>query len=544
MRNNLLCGLVCLFISQTTLTQNAHAQIEKNALGYYLDAFRFSRTTSVVGSSRIQALGGAQTAVAGDIANITGNPAGLGAFRKNTVSIGFGAGNAGTNTSYFTQKENPNADLKGGKGLANLNHLAAAINLRPDESETNLWRGATFGFSLTRANNFQDQFASKGFNNRNSKTDTYVDRAWNIPEAHFQNTTQYNTGEVNYLRPAYYGFLLGVDANNPGYFTYFRNLNERIIDKINQENTVETRGGQYQWNFAFGGNLADKFFFGFSAGMTTINYRRYGIYRESMENPSSLLRNFTEYDSLRVTGSGINFTAGVMARPIKFLRIGASFTAPTAISMQESFGSTFESLSSAPNGTTPKKYKESAAAGTYTYKVRTPVRLQGGLTVLIPNLAVDDGYLGFITAEVEYMAYSSMNLKDFEDPALFLADNTTIRNVYKNVLNLRFGAEFMYENFYARGGFAYQPDPMKDIDFIDRSLRQITGGLGVRFKAFVFDFSLTHTRQQDGYQPYSMNLTSAYKDRLAGLGVNIGESPYSEIKRSIIQGVLSLTFQF
>ncbi len=542
MQNKTICLLACLLLS---VYAQAQIQIDKNALGYYTDALRYARYTSVGGSSRIQAIGGAQTAVGGDIANMTGNPAGLGAFRKSAISVGFGAGNAGTNTSYFTQTQNINDALKGGKGLGNLNHFSGVITIRPeDEASTSVWKGATFGVSVARTNNFQDQIAFNGKNSLNSKTDTYVDKAWNIPEAHFQNLDQYNTGNTNYLRPAYFSYLLGVNSNDGTYFSYFRNNNEQLIDKVAQQGTIETRGGQHQWNFAFGGNLADVFHFGFSAGMTTINYKRYGIYKESMENASSLLRNFTEFDSLKVKGTGINFTAGIMVRPVKFLRLGASFTAPTSISMQETFGSTFESLSSAPSGSAVKTRKESALEGSYTYKVRMPARMSGGLTILIPNPVVKDAFVGFLTAEVEYITYNTMNLTDFENPALFLADNNTIRTIYKNVLNYRFGAEFTYNNFYARGGYAIQPNPVQAIDFIDRSLTQITGGLGVSFERYAFDLSLSNTRYQDGYQPYNMNLTSGYGTRLAGLNVRTGASPYSEIKRNIWQGVITFTVRF
>jgi len=523
-----------------------HAQIpliDKDALGYYEDAFRYSRLTSIAGSSRIQALGGAQTAIGGDISNITGNPAGLGFFDKTTISIGLGAGNAGTTTNYFTQKSNINAALTSGKSLGNLNHLAAVVSLKNDNAtEGNAWKGGSFAFSVSRNNNFQDQFAYQGNNSQNSKLDSYVDKAWNIPESQFQNTTDFKAGSVNYLRPAYYAFLLGVpDPPLQGvpYYSYFRDGQERMIAKVSQQETFETKGGQNQWTFGYGGNVGDKFYFGLSAGMTTLNYRQHKVYKEDIDATNSYLQNFTEFDSLKVKGTGINATLGFIVRPINIVRIGVSFTAPTAFSMQETFGTTFESLSSAPNGGLAKKRKESAGAGSYTYRVRTPAHINGGVAVFI-------GKYGFVTADVEYVAYTTMNVRDYDNPSVFLADNRTIQNIYKNVLNYKGGAEFRYGHFYLRGGYAYQPNPVKEVDFINRSLTHITGGLGYSFKgesstSYSFDFSLMNTRYQSGYSPYSMNLTSGYKQRLNGLAVNYGDSPYSETKHSLWQGTVTFS---
>ncbi|HSI90897.1 MAG TPA: hypothetical protein VK927_07240 [Adhaeribacter sp.] len=51
-----------------------------------VDALRYSRT-DFGGTARVQALGGAQTALGADISNTTVNPAGLGLYRRSEFSI-------------------------------------------------------------------------------------------------------------------------------------------------------------------------------------------------------------------------------------------------------------------------------------------------------------------------------------------------------------------------------------------------------------------------------------------------------------------------
>ena len=71
----LLAGVVCPFLLS--------AQMAPGAFGYYEDANRYSMTNPG-GSARIQAIGGAQTALGGDVSSAYSNPAGLGFFNQST----------------------------------------------------------------------------------------------------------------------------------------------------------------------------------------------------------------------------------------------------------------------------------------------------------------------------------------------------------------------------------------------------------------------------------------------------------------------------
>lgn len=523
------------------------AQIDPKAFGYYEDAFRFSQLTTLQGSSRIQAIGGAQTAIGGDISNITGNPAGLGFFGKTTASVGFGAGNVSAKTDYFTQRENPNAMFNANRGLGSLNHLGAVIALKPNEESTGIWKGGSFGFSIVRTNNFQGLTAFQGNNNRNSKVDWLVHRAWNITEAQFQNRIDFNDATTNYLRAAYDALLFSAPTNPSSsfrYFNYFRGFDEQIAGTLKQEGNYNTRGGQNQWNFAFGGNLADKFYFGFSAGMTTLRYNKYDTYKETADVPNAVLSNFTEFDSLQVKGTGINFSVGIIARPVDFVRIGASFTAPTVLGIQETTITTFSSSTSARSGGVLEDFKFSSPKGSYTYEIRTPMRASGGLAFFIKKY-------GFVTAEVEYVSYNTMNLKDYDDATLFNADNTTIQNLYKSVLNIKGGAELRLDKFYIRGGYAYMPNPVKPVDFIDRKITHITGGLGYSTEGNTFDLSFVNTTFQSGGSPYDTNwdfgTANTYGTYLNSMGISqqtVGNAPYRETKHNIIQATLTYTKKF
>ena len=61
---------------------------------------------------------------------------------------------------------------------------------------------------------------------------------------------------------------------------------------------------------------------------------------------------------------------------------------------------------------------------------------------------------------------------------------------------------------------------------------------------YSFDFSLVNTNFNTANTPYSLNPTGAYGRKLANLGVNMGDAPYSEIKHNILQGTISFSMKF
>lgn len=68
--------------------------------GYYAEALLFSQT-QWNGSARIQAIGGAQAALGGDVSSISGNPAGLGFYNHSDISISPSLNFITANSSYL-----------------------------------------------------------------------------------------------------------------------------------------------------------------------------------------------------------------------------------------------------------------------------------------------------------------------------------------------------------------------------------------------------------------------------------------------------------
>ena len=75
---------------------------QDGAFGYYEDALRFGRSDYSLGSTaRMQAIGGAQISLGGDISSAVSNPAGLGFFNKSVFTVSPSLNFATSNTDYF-----------------------------------------------------------------------------------------------------------------------------------------------------------------------------------------------------------------------------------------------------------------------------------------------------------------------------------------------------------------------------------------------------------------------------------------------------------
>ena len=67
----------------TLFIHSVISNAQQGPFGYYRDALIFSQSNTAFGSTaRIQAIGGAQVALGGDLSSISSNPAGLGFFNR------------------------------------------------------------------------------------------------------------------------------------------------------------------------------------------------------------------------------------------------------------------------------------------------------------------------------------------------------------------------------------------------------------------------------------------------------------------------------
>jgi hypothetical protein len=463
---------------------------------YIEDALRFSQPNTF-GSARFQGMAGVNMALGADVSSIAGNPAGLGFFRKSEWSISAGLNFAATRANYLPYSTATATRTPDSKTNFNIPNLAVVFASPKSDIKSGPWRGGAFGISFTRLNSFQNQFTYNGTTDRSSFTNYLADQAYGFSDPELvvpDNQIGYDVSQREArAQLAYLGYLIAPDTLTQN--AYYSSAGTEFLE-VNQRETVRTTGARNQWNFSYGGNLNDKFYFGASVGLSGLRYGYEKTFREDIlrsDNNIEGLRNFVFTDYYDVTGSGINASLGFIVKPNDFIRFGASVVTPTYYwNLREEFSS---ELDATFNTGSPTDLE--TVVNNYDYQLTTPLRLSGGLAVFA-------GKRGFVSADVEYITYNSARLSNAAGDD-FSFENTGISNRYQPTLNYRLGGEFREGIFRARAGFAYFGDAIdqKERDNVNRAMLNLTAGVGMRLPGFYLDLALVHSRFNTGYSPYT-----------------------------------------
>lgn len=457
------------------------------------NALLFSRTVPG-GSARIQAIGGAQVSLGGDYSSAFSNPAGLGMYNRSefTFSPGYSVNNI--QSTYAGQSFDESKSKINIPGISYVYHH--------ESGRQSGFLGGSLGISLTRINDFNQQYNYSGSNNASSIIDYFLDDAYNYDPNEmlrggldFYNLTAlaYN----NYLIEDYY------DNNDLFYGSVLSPLPAEIRT-IRQEELVESSGAQNQWSISYGANFSDKFFIGAGIGIATLRYELTLQYRESDfsfdQDPSyNPIDYFQIEENLDIRGTGINGTLGLIYRPVNFLQVGASFVSPTLYQITDTYEarmfSEWNDFDYYDDGSVILNYVEEEFDTPLIseYNLTTPMKFTTGATLI--------SKFGFVSADVEFVNYGKTKYSSDTGGISFSGDNDAIKSVYESVINYRVGAEYRYEIFRVRAGYRFMADPYTSEE-IDRSTQTITGGLGIRKEKFFVDFAVTHTTSDDQRIPY------------------------------------------
>ena len=163
MKKNLLMVCGWLVIASAT-AQNAYDA--ERVLGSELN-----------GTARFVGMGGAMSALGGDISVIGTNPAGLGIYRSNDVAISFGFNNTATESSFNGTNMNES------RTRASLDQVGFVYTNKIGNN-TSL-RFVNFGFNYHKSKNFNRLFSAGGALDGMSQTNYFADEleAWGMNSA-------------------------------------------------------------------------------------------------------------------------------------------------------------------------------------------------------------------------------------------------------------------------------------------------------------------------------------------------------------------------
>ncbi|WP_152439863.1 OmpP1/FadL family transporter [Arcticibacter svalbardensis] len=491
---------ISLVIALLAITYSSYAQ-------YSQDALRFSRF-GPGSTSRIKAIGNASTAVGGDMSSIGGNPAGLGFFNKSEFSFTPEYNGSEITSTYFGQTDLETRDQ------FNLNNASIVFHSpqvrgRGTDPTTGLL-SVNFGVGYNRTNNFYDKTFYGEINPNSSIADFYADIA---NTQGFVNLGQ-SGGNVLAGWAADQGLIDSVTSDAIGtLYGATTSLNNR------QNFTQVTSGGQNEFNLALGANYSNKLYLGFSLGLTSLRYESSSTFQET-DGSDNDYRTFYDMDQT-TTGSGFNFKLGMIYKPVEAVRLGASFTSPTWYTIEDNTSLNMETFYT--QGNSPAANYDNFPTN---YNLRTPLKVSGGIAVFMNQF-------GFISADVEYVDYSTINVSGYDNDS---GDNENIDNQYQAAVNARVGAEAKLDKIYLRGGFNYQGNPEKNIG---GATNTVSGGIGYRINNVYIDATYAHVSSKQtvfGYEFDPGSTTNIYGDEIY--------SPEANQKRIYNNAYLTVGFRF
>jgi len=481
-----------------------------------VDAYTLSQS-DLRGTARFMSMGGAFTALGGDLSAVALNPAALGVYRSNeigaTLDVSF------RNYTTDGNKESQTKAYCNNFGYVGVVRLDGAL------------RTFAWGASYNRATSF-DRIIEGYTPSTSTSLSNYI--------AAFTNGTP--SQDMDFVENKYNPY---VDSDIDwlsilGYNSYMINPYNAAGDAYQglfQNGTVgdayykaRERGYIDEYNFSFGGNISDIVNWGVNIGITDLNYTRDALYSESMENAAIATATgrlttgnagFDLYNSQSVTGNGWNLNVGVILKPVNELRIGLSVKTPTWWKLQHSaIGEVDYSYfnTGAPEGQdNPMQGNEYTDQSDFDSRLNSPWHLNVGVAGVIGSSAI-------ISLDYERIAYPDMKVKrqsgwygDFEDAEYV---NQDIKDYYQAANAIRIGAEYrVTPQFSLRAGYAWQSSNVKeaaergdmqvytagtDPSFVfNKTVNQVSLGLGYRYKGWYIDGAYVYKSRGSEYHAYT-----------------------------------------
>jgi len=471
------------------------------------DALRYSQIF-YGGTARFMSMGGAFTALGGDISSLSQNPAGLGVFRSSEITvtpqlfhINSSAGFNGITSDYLYN--------------FNLNQAGIVSNIISNNNETGLIT-LNFGYSFSKTNNFNQGIRIQGESTSSSMADSWVRDAngWYKDELYDE---------------AYFGFLANstwlidtLSGSGDEYGTVFSNYGDNPPSVYGQtiRRLVSNEGYTGEHALSIGGNYSNKIFFGATLGISKLKYTSHFEHLESTDvTLPSQFESFTYTDHYENTGTGYSLKIGAIIKPVETVRIGLAFHSPTLYRINEYL---YEDITS---NFTDGHYESPSEPLRFEYALTTPFRALAGVAVQIQKVAL-------LSVDYEFVDYATARFSETGDDYDYSDKNLNIKNRLKSASNIRLGGEYRLNKYYLRAGYGYYGKAFQSgEDNRDLDYNSISFGAGFREQNVSIDFAFTSYKYaqtnflyplDSSFDPATVNLSTVKNMFTVTLGYKFG----------------------
>lgn len=505
---------ILLVLSTGCIALSLQAQVPE-------DALRMSWTTPS-GTARNQAIGGVMGSLGGDITANFINPAGIAVYRTSEFVLTPGFNFYNNKANFRDTKTNQT----GSSFQLGTTGFVFGIN-DPYRS----YKSSAFSIAVNRSANFNNHISYSGTNNYSSFSESY---AAEIANSGLTLENALNSNSISFpARMGLYTYLvdtLTINGQTEVVGSPLRYAFEHdTAFLLNQYNNIETKGGITEVAISFGGNTRDKFYWGASLGIPIVNYERNSTLTETdaTANNKNYFHSATLKEYYSSKGVGMNLKMGIIFKPVNNIRLGLALHTPTLYGFKDTYDATMETdlenyntATSVNVGTLNNGYLP-----TYKYDYTSPWRFLLSGSYIFHEVADTRQQKGFISADLEYVTYSSNRfqngeINDVSSQDYFTAVNSTMKQLYKGALNAKIGGELKFNTIMARAGFSYYGDPYRNQPYKGDRM-YISGGLGYRNKGYFIDLAYVYRITSDANFPYRLSDKANTYAVLNGTGSNV-----------------------
>lgn len=473
-------------------------------------------TEDLNGTARYVGMGGAMEALGADISTIGSNPAGIGLFRRSSVSASFGIVSQGEGKNF----------ANGNKTNASFDQIGFVV---ASKSGNNSY--VNFAFNFHKSRNFDYILSAAGKLNHAAQHKLSYIKAVGDPDETGASTFAVVQGRSGNL---YGDFYWSSQIDNLYYNTFIYD-NNAVYGYTDANGYILNRAhtgyiGEYDFNLS--GNIEDRIFLGLTIGIHDVHYKAYGEYNETLANNPG--ESLTVCDERKITGSGFDVKLGAIFRPIEDspFRFGLSVATPTFYDLKT------RNYTYLRNNTQYQAWNPNYATGqTYEFKLYTPWKfgISAGHTI--------GDYLA-MGVSYEYADYSSIDTRrktgqtydwytdsyydnSKSDDVMNRHAEKTLKGVstlkvgaeYKPIPELAFRAGYNYVSpIYKSGGYkdvyldSYGTNYSTTTDYTNwDATHRMTIGLGYAFdNHFNVDIAYQFSSQKGTFFPFRDDFVDEY----------------------------------
>ncbi len=509
------------------------------------------------GTARYVGMGGAMEALGADISTIATNPAGIGLFRKSSISASMGVVmQDGVSSSMGADKTNVSFDQAGFVWSTRMNNKSFL----------------NFAFNYHKSRNFNQILTA----------------ADDLDNASFNKLT-YAKGVNELLFPQRDGVnLVNYDAD--GKFAYYNHqplLNELPAFTCTQlDDMLATEYNYYEGNWSYdnangyqfgrahkgyigeydfniSGNLGNSVYLGLTVGIHDVHYKHYSEQTDFMHT-TEMTRDYqlTVADNREITGTGFDAKLGVIVRPIEKspFRVGVYVHTPTFYTLTTS---NYTVLTDGSFAVSSNSINEANPRTSYKFKLRTPWKFGASLGHTIGQnvaLGLTYEYADYSSLDTRYITdsyYDDWNDSYYDNSESDKAMNMHTESTLKGVHTLKVGAEYKpIPSVALRIGYnyvspMYEKDGYRDgsidsfgtyvastTDFTNwEDTHRFTLGAGYTYQKFNISLAYQYSQTNGKFYPFM-----SYSDAHTAAADNIADGVKVSNKRNQLLLTLGYTF--